>query len=166
VDHARFMTLAITQAKAALDRGEFPVGCVIVGDNAVIATGARQGTAAGGINETDHAEMVALRRLEAAGPAADRSPLAVYCTMEPCLMCFGAILIAGIGTLVWAYEDAMGGGTRCDRSTMTPLYRDRRITIVPGILRTESLALFKTFFRNPDNPYRAGSLLAEYTLAQ
>jgi tRNA(adenine34) deaminase len=68
--------------------------------------------------------------------------------------------------VVWAYEDAMGGGTRCDRSTLPPLYRDRRITVVPRVLRGRSLALFQTFFRNPDNGYWAGSLLAEYTLAQ
>ena len=60
----------------------------------------------------------------------------------------------------------MCGGTACDRSVLPPLYRDRRITIVPGILRAESLALFKSFFRNPANGYWAGSLLAEYTLAQ
>lgn len=81
-------------------------------------------------------------------------------------MCFGAILIAGIGTVVWAYEDAMGGGTGCDRSSLPPLYRDRRITIVPRVLRHRSLALFKDFFLNPSNGYWAGSLLADYTLSQ
>ena len=160
------MRKALLQAREALDQGEFPVGCVIVQGNDIIATGARQGTAGGAMNETDHAEMVALRRLDDLGPDVAREDLALYCTMEPCLMCFGAILIAGIGTVVWAYEDAMGGGTACDRSTLPPLYRDRRITIVPHVLREESLALFKSFFQDPDNRYWAGSLLADYTLAQ
>ena len=166
MDYAYFMGKALAQAREALARGEFPVGCVIVRGGEIVATGARQGTAGGAVNETDHAEMVALRRLEALGPDVAREELALFCTMEPCLMCFGAILIAGIGTLVWAYEDAMGGGTACDRSTLPPLYRDRGITIVPGVLRTESLALFQSFFQNPENSYWAGSLLAEYTLAQ
>jgi len=166
MDHRYFMGKALAQARSALDRGEFPVGCVIVHENEIIAFGAREGTAGEGVNETDHAEMVALRRLDALGPQVSRDRLTLYCTMEPCLMCFGAILIAGIGAVVWAYEDAMGGGTGCDRSTLPPLYRDRRITIVPRVLRRESLALFQSFFRNPANSYWAGSLLARYTLAQ
>lgn len=166
MDYAYFMGKALAQAREALSRGEFPVGCVIVRGGRIIATGARRGTAGGAVNETDHAEMLALRRLESLGPEVAREELALFCTMEPCLMCFGAILLSGIGTLVWAYEDAMGGGTACDRSILSPLYRDRRITIVPRVLRAESLSLFKSFFRNPANGYWAGSLLAEYTLAQ
>ncbi|MDX9818172.1 MAG: nucleoside deaminase [Desulfococcus multivorans] len=166
MNHRYFMEKALAQARSALDRGEFPVGCVIVHENEIIAVGAREGTAGGGVNETDHAEMVALRRLDALGIQAPRERLTLYCTMEPCLMCFGAILIAGIGAVVWAYEDAMGGGTGCDRSTLPPLYRDRRITIVSGVLRRESLALFQAFFRDPANAYWSGSFLARYTLAQ
>jgi tRNA(adenine34) deaminase len=166
MDYAYFMGKALLQAQEALDHGEFPVGCVIVQGNDIIATGARQGTAGSSVNETDHAEMVALRRLDDLGPDVARDRLTLYCTMEPCLMCFGAILIAGIGTVVWAYEDAMGGGTACDRSTLSPLYRDRRITIVPHVLREKSLKLFKAFFQNPGNRYWAESLLADYTLAQ
>ena len=166
MDHDYFMGRALLEARDALKRGEFPVGCVIVQGNDVISTGARQGTAGASVNETDHAEMVALRRLDDLGPGIPREELTLFCTMEPCLMCFGAILIAGMGTVVWAYEDAMGGGTACDLSTLPPLYRDRRITIIPHVLREKSLALFKAFFQNPDNRYWAGSPLADYTLAQ
>lgn len=166
MDCTYFMEKALLQAREALDQGEFPVGCVIVQGNDIIATGARQGTAGGAVNETDHAEMVALRRLDDLGPNVARDRLTLFCTMEPCLMCYGAILIAGIGNVVWAYEDAMGGGTACDLSTLPPLYRDRRITIVPHILREKSLALFRAFFQNPANDYWAGSFLAEYTLDQ
>jgi len=166
MDDIYFMDKALIEARKALDQGEFPVGCVIVQGSRVIATGARQGTTGGAINETDHAEMVALRRLDSLGPDVPRGGLTLYCTMEPCLMCYGAILIAGIGTVVWAYEDAMGGGTACDLSSLPPLYRDRRITIASHVLREKSLALFKAFFQNPANRYWEGSFLAEYTLAQ
>ncbi len=97
---------------------------------------------------------------------ADRSEFTLFCTMEPCLMCFGAILLSGIGKIVYAYEDIMGGGTRCDLTKLPPLYKNRQISIVPNILREESLELFKTFFANPENNYWKGSLLAEYTLSQ
>ena len=163
---SRAMSLALTEAERALAAGEFPVGCVILHEGRPVVSGAREGTAAGGKNETDHAEMVALRRLERADPSLDRSRMTLYCTMEPCLMCFGAILIGGIGRLVWAYEDAMGGGTGIDRSGLSRLYRDNPIEIVPRVRRRESLALFRRFFENPDNPYWRGSLLARYTLAQ
>lgn len=165
-DHDHFMQIALEQAEDALTRGEFPVGCCIVHNGEVIATGSRQGTAGAGINETDHAEMVALRRLDAMPDATDRSRMAIYCTMEPCLMCFGAILISGIGTVVYAYEDSMGGGTACDLSRLPSLYSQRRIDIVPFVLRRRSLELFKRFFALPENGYWAGSPLSDYTLAQ
>ncbi len=66
----------------------------------------------------------------------------------------------------YAYEDVMGGGTHCDLSQLPPLYRDNPVAIVPGILRAESLALFKAFFNDPDCRYWNKSQLAEYTLAQ
>ena len=81
-------------------------------------------------------------------------------------MCFGAILISGIGRIVFAYEDVMGGGTRCDLSSLAPLYRERDIDIMADVLRGESLTLFKRFFSDPRNTYWKGSLLARYTLAQ
>lgn len=160
------MGLALEEAKNAFSAGEFPVGCVVEYERNRLVSGSREGTAAGGTNETDHAEMVALRRLERVEPSLDRSRMTVYCTMEPCLMCFGAVLLSGVGRLVWAYEDAMGGAAGMDRSALSPLYRDNPIQIVPRFRRRESLALFRRFFQNPDNPYWRGSLLARYTLEQ
>ena len=81
-------------------------------------------------------------------------------------MCFGAILISGIRRIVFAYEDVMGGGTRCDLSRMPPLYGSRPVHLVPHVLRDKSLFLFKSFFSNPDNTYWKDSLLAAYTLVR
>ncbi len=161
-----FMNMALAEARQALMRREFPVGCVLVHENQVLATGSRKGTSRGGKNETDHAEMTALRRLEQEYPDTDRSQITLYCTMEPCLMCYGAILISGLGKIVYAYEDVMGGGTSCDLSVLPPLYRESRISVISGILRKESLQLFRAFFADPENDYWRGSLLARYTLAE
>ncbi|MBU1181693.1 MAG: nucleoside deaminase, partial [Proteobacteria bacterium] len=87
-------------------------------------------------------------------------------TMEPCLMCFGAILLSGIGKIVYAYEDVMGGGTGCGIDSLSPLYKNSPVKIIPGILRKESLEIFKAYFSNPSNSYCKGSLLADYTLSQ
>lgn len=160
------MQKALQQAEEALAAGEFPVGCVFVYQNSVLLTGARQGTIDDSGNEIDHAEMVALRQLTALGNHIDRKSITIFCTLEPCLMCFSALILNRIGKIVFAYEDVMGGGTRCDLTRSAPLYRNSRISIVPDILRDQSLNLFKAYFSNPANQYWKGSLLAEHTLRQ
>jgi len=164
MDHEHFMKIALEQAKRALEAGEFPVGCVLVHQNKVLVTGARRFSKGTNRNEIDHAEIVALRRLSESGDAIDPGRITAFSTMEPCLMCYSALILAGIGNIVYAYEDVMGGGTGCDLSRLTPLYRDSSLKVVPGILRAESLNLFKDFFSSPVNDYLKHSPLAEFTL--
>jgi len=163
-----FMEMALAQAKIAFARGEFPVGCVIVQGKEVIATGVRQGTNLGEpfFSEIDHAEIRALKSLEANAQAFIPERSVVFCTMEPCLMCFAAIILAGIKKIVYAYEDPMGGGTCCDLSSMTPLYKDVKIEVVSGVLREKSLDLFCKFFNKETNLYWKNSFLEAYTLDQ
>ena len=165
-DDKHFMSIALDQARKALEDGEFPVGCVIVQGDTPLVNGNRLGTASSTPNEIDHAEMVAIGRLTRMNPPADRNGISIYCTMEPCLMCFGALLINGISRIVYAYEDAMGGGTGCELNQLPPLYRHQTVEIIPHIMRRESLALFKTFFSDPRKDYWRDSYLARYTLAQ
>ncbi|MCD6389790.1 MAG: nucleoside deaminase [Desulfobulbaceae bacterium] len=172
-NHEYFMEIALEEAKKALAANEFPVGCVMAFDDQIVARGKREHsrtlTRDGislGANELDHAEIMALRHLVATQPEIDHSRVTVYCTMEPCLMCFGALLLSNIHTIVYAYEDAMGGGTSLPLAHLTPLYREMKVSIVPHILRDESLLLFKEFFLNPENSYWRNSFLADYTLSQ
>ena len=161
-----FMHQALSLAQQALTAGEFPVGCILVFENRVVARGTRSGSTGGTANEIDHAEIHALRRFYALTPGCDPSGTTAFCTLEPCLMCFGALLIAGIGKIVYAYEDAMGGGTRCRLQDLPDLYATRRPVIVPNVLRNESLSLFQAFFSGAGATYLKGTLLAEYTLRQ
>jgi len=163
-DYAHFMQKALDQAGRALSAGEFPVGCVIEYKGQIIATGSRTGTTRNHFNEVDHAEIIALRRLY--NKKIDKGRATIFCTLEPCLMCLGAVAISQVGKIVYGYEDVMGGAAGCDLTKLTPLYSKQKILIVPNILRQESLALFKTYFVNPKNDYLKGSLLAEYTLKQ
>lgn len=163
------MQLALDQAKSALAKEEFPVGCVIACQDQVIVAGHRAGTTQRDgefFDEVSHAEILTLQRYYGLRDRPEPEKLTLYCTMEPCLMCFGAILLSGIGKLVWAYEDAMGGGTSLPREKLTPLYRERKIEIVPHVLRQESLALFRRYFKLDSSGYWKDSLLATYTLAQ
>jgi tRNA(adenine34) deaminase len=166
MDYDYFMKKALVQAEAALEAGEFPVGCVLVHEDSVIATGSREGTTGDCPNEVDHAEMIALKRLAHIEAGINFREVILFSTLEPCLMCFGALMISGIGKVAFAYEDVMGGGTRCDPAKLPPLYNQNRISIIPHIMRKESLKLLKTFFSQPENTYLKGSFLASYTLRQ
>jgi tRNA(adenine34) deaminase len=163
--HEHFMRQALVEARKALDRREFPVGCVIVYNDSVIVSGARENSA-GQCNELDHAEIVALRNLYAVAPGIDLNRITVYSTMEPCLMCYATMLVSNVGGVVYGYEDVMGGGTGLSLPTLAPLYAERRIEVVGPVLRRECLELFRAFFRDGDNAYLRDSLLARYTLAQ
>jgi tRNA(adenine34) deaminase len=167
-EYEAFMEKALDQAGGALEKGEFPVGCVVVSQGRVVVTGSRSGTTPDRLrpSEIDHAEIRALRRLEALEEPFDASRAVLVCTMEPCLMCWAAIILSGIRTVVYAYEDVMGGGTGADLSRLPPLYRDSGMVLCPGVLRERSLRLFQAFFRRPENRYWKGSLLETYTLAQ
>jgi len=164
MDYDFFMGEALKEAQGALARGDFPVGCVMVHRDRIVARGSRTGIRDNVRNELDHAEMAALRQLVHLNEELEPADVTVFCTMEPCLMCFSALILAGIGEAVFAYEDAMGGGTGCDRSQMKPLYRDSPIRVRPHVRRSESLSLFRKFFADPANRYWRGSLLAQYTL--
>ena len=138
----------------------------MVHQNKILATGSRKSTIGDFPNEIDHAEMIALKRLTDLKVDTNKNRIVLFTTLEPCLMCLGALILSGISEIVFAYEDVMGGGTRCDLTKLPPLYKNHRISIVPNILRRQSLALFKAFFQNPENRYWQGSLLAQYTLNQ
>ena len=114
----------------------------------------------------DHAEISALRQLLEDRPEIDPGTVTVYATMEPCLMCYVTMLLNGIRRFVYAYEDAMGGGTGLNLDDQKPLFREMQVEVVPDVCRAESLVLFKEFFRNPDNDYWQDSLLEKYTLEQ
>ncbi len=163
--HEYFMRQALIEAEQAYQRGEFPVGCVIVSRDVVVSAG-RRVNSAGKSNEMDHAEILALRSLLADTDEPDMSGITVYSTLEPCLMCFSTLILNGIRTIVYAYEDAMGGGTNLPLKDLNPFYKDMEVVIIPHILRNESLTLFARFFQNPANRYLQDTYLAEYTLSQ
>lgn len=165
MDYEYFMRKVLALAEKALSKGEFPVGCVMVHQNKVLVSGSRIHSKGTVINETDHAEIIALQQL-ALEKDIEKSKVSVFCNLEPCLMCYGALMLSGIGEIVYSYEDVMGGGTTCDLSTLNPLYKNTKISLTPNILRSESLELFKTYFLNPETNYLQGSLLETYTLSQ
>lgn len=163
--HKFHMQQALQEADQALSEGEFPVGCVLVADGKIVARGRRRNSNTPTLAELDHAEIVALRSL-ATSKKEWHPPLVAYATMEPCLMCFATLLLNGVNTVVYAFEDPMGGGTGLKLNELPPLYKQLAPTIIGGVCRNESLCLFHKFFTNPANNYWQDSLLANYTLGQ
>ncbi len=164
MNYEKFMKKALKQAKKSLDQGEFPIGCVLVYEDKVIAVGRRKGTKNGYANEIDHAEIMALREFSCMRERPPSNKITLFSTLEPCLMCFGAIIINGIGKIVYAYEDVMGGATNCNLKLINPLYKNSEIDVVSKILREESKKLIADFFTIYNNGYIKDSLLARHAL--
>jgi tRNA(adenine34) deaminase len=166
MDYIPFMQSALIEARQALDRGEFPVGCVISNAGEILVSGCRANSRPETRNELDHAEMVALRRLVDLGPEIDPNNLCVFTTLEPCLMCYSALILNGIKTIIYAYEDTFGGGTTIDLKPLRPFYRHLNVKVVSGVLREKSRTLFRDFFSSPDNSYLRQSPLARQVLRE
>ena len=162
--HEQCMDQALIEARLALAEGEFPVGCVMVADGEVVARGRRKNSLEGSRNEIDHAEILTLRTLIGEQPELDLSTVTLYSTLEPCLMCYSTMLLSGLRSFVWAYEDVMGGGANLPLYMLNPLYAQMKVQLVDRIRRTESLRLFQQFFTS--GSYWQDSLLARYTMAQ
>ncbi len=168
-DHDRMQMLAaLAEAERSFSQGDFPLGCVICLNNEIVARGRRlhsQQSKNCPASETDHAEIIALRNLLTTRPDIAPDTVIVYSTMEPCLMCFSTLLVNGIRNFVYAYEDIMGGGTNLPLDKLNPLYKNMQTSITSGVMRDESLILFKRFFKTkPD--YLRDTLLSKYTLSQ
>ena len=141
------MRIALDEAQAAAERGETPVGAVVVdpASGEVIARGANGPI--GAHDPTAHAEIVAMR--EAARKLGNYrlTGLTLVVTLEPCAMCAGAISHARIGRLVFGAEDPKGGAI-----LHGPRFFDQptchwRPVVTGGVLAEESSALLRGFFR-------------------
>jgi tRNA(adenine34) deaminase len=106
-EDVRFMRRAIELALLAEREGNLPVGAVVVLDGEVVAEG-RSAIWVPGFDATRHAEMEALRAVRA-DLWSSSSAMTLYTTLEPCLMCFGSILLHRIGKVVFGSSDSYGG---------------------------------------------------------
>ena len=139
-----YMDLALDEAAKAESAGEVPVGAVIVFEDKVVARGFNQPISAN--DPTAHAEIVALRE---AGRALGTYRLAgatMYCTLEPCMMCAGAMIHARIARLVFGTPDPRVGAAGSIYNVLTDPRLNHRVEVVTGIREDECAALLKNFF--------------------
>lgn len=140
------MRLALAEAERALATGDVPVGAVLLdGAGAVLATGRNEREATH--DPTAHAEVVAIRAATAARGEWRLPDATLVVTLEPCVLCAGAILAARIPRVVFAAWDDKAGAA----GSVYDLLRDRRlphrVEVVPEVLAAEGAALLRDFFR-------------------
>ena len=141
--HEPFMRMALQEARQALHLGEVPVGAAVVVGREVIGTGFNQPIHH--IDPTAHAEIIALRQ------AAERLGnyrlvgATLYVTVEPCLMCVGAIVNARISTVVFGVPEPKCGAIRSILSIET-LGLNHRFDVVAGVLEGDCRRIMQDFF--------------------
>jgi len=142
-DFTSFMDVALTEAKAAAQRGEVPVGAVIVHQGKVIAcAGNRTRERA---DPTAHAEILAIRA--ACAKLGERLPNCdLYVTLEPCPMCAAALSFARIRRLYYAASDPKSGGLEQGPRLYTHPQCHHKPEVYEGLRETEAAALLKGFF--------------------
>ena len=129
------------QAEAAV---EVPVGCVIVAAGEIIGKG--RNSPIERLDPTAHAEMLALREAAFALGNYRMEEATMYCTLEPCPMCAGALVAARVGTLVFGARDLRFGGVRSKFQIADSPLLNHRVEIIEGVLGAESTALLQQFF--------------------
>jgi tRNA(adenine34) deaminase len=139
-----FMDMALDEARQAQDRGEVPVGCVIVRDGLVLATAGNRTLA--GRDPTAHAEMLAIRAAAQKLGSERLTGCDLYVTLEPCAMCAAAISFARIRRLYYGAPDPKGGAVdHGPRFYQSPTCHHRP-EVYGGINENEAATLLRTFF--------------------
>jgi tRNA(adenine34) deaminase len=145
VTHDDFMRLALAEAGNAAAAAEVPIGAVVVLDGAVIGAGFNQPISSH--DPTAHAEVVALRAAASAVGNYRLTGATLYVTVEPCLMCVGAMVHARIGLVVYGAPEPKAGALE----SMTRAHElpglNHRLEAMGGVLADESRAVLQQFFQ-------------------
>jgi tRNA(adenine34) deaminase len=142
---ASFMQEALREAEQALADGEVPVGAVVVMGGRIIGRGGNR--VIGRNDPTAHAEIVALRQAAHAIGNYRITSADLYVTVEPCVMCAGAIIQARIGRLFYGAPDPKLGAVDSLHKLLGDDRLNHQVEVTAGILEGESRALMKRFFK-------------------
>jgi tRNA(adenine34) deaminase len=141
----RFMRAALELADQAERAGEVPVGAVVVVAGEIVGRGSN-----GPIGRTDptaHAEMLALREAAAATGNYRLESATVYVTLEPCVMCAGALVAARVARLVFGARDVRFGAVRSKFRLADSDLLNHRVEVVEDVMAAECLRRVQRFFR-------------------
>jgi tRNA(adenine34) deaminase len=143
--HERFMQMALVEARRAREAGEVPVGAVLTLRGEVVAAGSNEPIAKK--DSTAHAEIVALRRAARVLGNYRLLDTTLYVTLEPCLMCAGALVNARVARLVFGAREPKWGAVR-SLLDLDSVRTNHAVEVVEGVLEDECRRLVVEFFRN------------------
>jgi len=142
--HDAFMRQALALAEEAQAAGEVPVGAIVVLGNEVVGRGRNSPIAQN--DPTAHAEMLAIRDACARVGNYRLEGATLYSTLEPCIMCAGALVAARVTALVFAARDLRFGGVRSKFRLADSDILNHRVQIVEGVLAVDASRLLQNFF--------------------
>lgn len=138
------MRLALEEARHALHLGEVPIGAVLAHDQEVIASGFNQPIHS--VDPTGHAEIVAMRKAAREIGNYRLGALTLYVTVEPCMMCVGAIVQARVGSLVYGAPEPKFGAVE-SLFDLKEIRIPHRLSIVSGVLEQDCKKILQDFFK-------------------
>lgn len=140
------MRRALARAAEAAESGEVPVGAVVVHDGRVVGEGFNQPIATH--DPTAHAEVMALRAAAHALGNYRLTDATLYVTVEPCLMCVGAMIHARIGLVVFGATEPKAGALQSMTNAHELAGLNHRLTVIGGVLADDSRQLLQRFFQS------------------
>jgi tRNA(adenine34) deaminase len=144
LDDENYMREALALAREAEAAGEVPVGAVVVAGGQIVGRGRNSPLAR--LDPTAHAEILALREAAAAAKNYRLDDAAMYVTLEPCVMCAGALVAARLRRVVFGARDLRFGGIRSKFRIADSDLLNHQVEIVEGVLAAECLELLHRFF--------------------
>jgi tRNA(adenine34) deaminase len=145
-----FMREALRLARLGAAAGEVPVGAVAVRGGEIVA--AAYNAPISRIDPTAHAEILAIRQAAEATGNYRLEDVTLYCTLEPCAMCAGALVAARVARLVFGTRDLRFGAVRSKFQLADSDLLNHRVEIVEGILAPECVELLREFFEEKRRP--------------
>ena len=142
--HDPFMHEALALARLAARSGEVPVGAVVVLNGEIVGRGHNQPISS--VDPTAHAEIVALRDAAQRVGNYRLTGATLYVTLEPCLMCVGALVHARIDTVVFGTPESKAGALESTQRAHEHPALNHRLTVVSGVLASECRDLMREFF--------------------
>ncbi len=139
-----YMQLALQEAELAFDKGEVPVGAVLVIDNQVVLSRHNYKITSG--DPTAHAELLAIREGAVTTGEWRLNEAILYVTKEPCVMCAGAIINARLGRLVYGCKDERFGAVNSRYQLLHDPCLNHQVRVVAGLLEEQCASILKRFF--------------------
>jgi tRNA(adenine34) deaminase len=144
-EHLPFMAEAIAEARRAESESEVPVGAIAVADGRVVGAGHNRPIGLG--DPTAHAEILAIRAAAATLKTYRLNAVSIYVTLEPCVMCVGAMLNARIARVVYGARDDKAGALGSVYDIGRDGMLNHRFEVVGGVMESECAELMRGFFR-------------------